>query len=304
MSENNQVENPEGKQASYGAGKKEINISLIHPWRAFAFEVFLFSLSLGLGILTGLRLNEIFKILNVSPEKISAWQFIIYFLFATLFLLSVIYFLKFKKGKEIFFRVIFLSAIVIGNFFFFGLWLSDVPALLITAVLVFLLLKESSLLVHNLALIFAVAGVGAGLGLRLQPEIVVLLLLIFSVYDYIAVYKTKHMIKMAKEMIAQKAILGIVIPQSISGFGAQVKEIEPGGKFLVLGAGDIIFPLILSCSLIPQGILNSLIVALFSLFGLLAGFLFFISQKIRQPMPALPPIAFFSIIGYLITKII
>jgi len=302
MSENNQVENPEGQTS--GAGKKEIDVSLSHPWQAFAFEVFLFSLSLGLGILAGLRLNEIFKILNFSPEKISAWQFLIYFFLATLFLLLVIYFLKFKKGKEIFLRVIFLSAIVIGNFFFFGLWLPGVPALLITAVLVFLLLKASSLLVHNLALIFAVAGVGAGLGLRLQPEIVVLLLIVFSVYDYIAVYKTKHMIKMAKEMMAQKSILGIIIPQKISDFSVQLKEVKAGGKLLVLGAGDIIFPLILSCSLIPQGVLNSLIVALFSLFGLLAGFLFFISQKIRQPMPALPPIAFFSIIGYLITKIL
>jgi len=73
---------------------------------------------------------------------------------------------------------------------------------------------------------------------------------------------------------------------------------------LVLGGGDIIFPLILCSSLIPQGIANSLIVGLFALVGLFVSFLFFIGQKTRKPIPALPPIALFSIIGYLITKVI
>jgi len=109
---------------------------------------------------------------------------------------------------------------------------------------------------------------------------------------------------MAKEMIEHQAILGIVIPQELSDFSAQLGEIKPGGKFLLLGAGDIIFPLILTVSLIPQGTLSFLIVAFFSLIGLFAGFLIFISKKTRQPMPALPPIALFSIIGYLITKIL
>ena len=56
--------------------------------------------------------------------------------------------------------------------------------------------------------------------------------------------------------------------------------------------------------LIPEGILNSLIVAMFSLIGLLVSFLIFISQKMRKPIPALPPIALFSIIGFLVTLII
>jgi len=61
---------------------------------------------------------------------------------------------------------------------------------------------------------------------------------------------------------------------------------------------------IFSASLVSQGILSSLIVATFSLIGLFAGFYFFISQKVRQPIPALPPIAVFSIIGFLITRLI
>jgi len=283
--------------------KKEMSV-LAHPWRTFVFEIFLFSLSLALGILASIRLNEIFKSLEITPSRITIWQFIIYFILVTLLLVLVVYFLKFRKGKKIFFKGMFLFTVAFGNLLFFGLWLPGILSFGLVILLIILLLKINSLVIHNLVLIFAIAGVGASLGLRLKPEMVILLLLIFSVYDYIAVYKTKHMVKIAKEMVTQKAILGIVIPQEISELQTRIKKVKPGGRFLVLGAGDIIFPLILSSSLVPQSISNSLIVALFSLIGLFFGFLIFISKKIRQPMPALPPIALFSIIGYLITKII
>ena len=277
---------------------------LPNPWRTFSFEIIFFALSLGLGILAGLRLAEVFKIQKISPPTVSLWQFLFYFLVATLFLLFTIYFLKFKKGKGIFFKGIFFLAIGFGNLFFFGLWLPDFLTFIVIAVLLILLIKRPSLMLHNFALIFAIAGVGAGLGASFKPEMVVLLLLIFSVYDFIAVYKTKHMVRMAEEMLAHRAILGLIIPQKMSDLKAQPKKIEPGGRFLVLGAGDIVFPLILAVSLIPQGIFSVLIVALFSLLGLLASFLIFLSKKVRTPMPALPPIALFSIIGYLLTRII
>jgi len=284
--------------------KEEIGTLFLHPWRIFGFEVFLFSLSLILGILAGLRLEEIFVAQNISPQPISPWQFLFYFFLATVFLLFIIYFFKFKKGKGLILKLLFLLAIGFGDIFFFSLFLPDILNFLIVSILIFFLIKKPFLIVHNLAVVFAVAGVGAGLGIRLTPDMVILLLLIFSIYDFIAVYKTKHMVKMAKEMVKGQAILGFVIPQKISDFPTHLKEVKPGGRFLILGAGDIVFPLILAVSLIPQGILNSLIVALFSLVGLFAGFLIFISKKTRQPMPALPPIALFSIIGYLATRII
>ncbi len=278
--------------------------SLSNPWQTFSFEAVFFALSLGLGILAGLKLAEIFKIQKLSPPTISLWQFLFYFLVATLFLLFIIYFLKFKKGKGIFFKGIFFLVIGFGNLFFFGLWLPDFLTFIVIAVLLVLLFKRPSLMLHNFALIFAIAGVGASLGTSFKPEMVVLLLLIFSVYDFIAVYKTKHMVRMAKEMLAHRAILGLIIPQKMSDLKAQPKEIESGGRFLILGAGDFVFPLVLVVSLIPQGIPSVLIVALFSLLGLLASFLIFLSKKVRTPMPALPPIALFSIIGYLLTRII
>jgi hypothetical protein len=136
-----------------------------------------------------------------------------------------------------------------------------------------------------------------------KPEIVIALLAVFSVYDIVAVYKTKHMVEMAKEMIDSRAILGLIIPRNLSGFGEGLIRLKPGGKFLILGGGDIVFPLFLCCSLIPSyGIAKSFLAAAFSILGLLASFFLFAFQKKRSPIPALPPIAFFSIVGYLVVR--
>jgi presenilin-like A22 family membrane protease len=134
--------------------------------------------------------------------------------------------------------------------------------------------------------------------------VVVLLLIVFSIYDIIAVYKTKHMIKMAKEFIEAKAIPGLILPQKFSEVSVPLKEVKMGGRFLVLGSGDIIFPLLLVSSLVPEGIKKSFIVAFFATLGLLVSISIFLSQKTRKPIPALPPIALFSIIGFLITRLI
>jgi len=289
--------------------QKEVTPAPIqNPWRIFAIEAFLFCLTLGLGIATAFKINN--PPLNFSGgqkvilPQISFWKFIFYFLSATLLIFLISYFLKFKKGKVVFFKGIFILATFWGGALLLSVWMSDLLALILIGILIFWWLKRPSILIQDLCLILGIAGVGSILGLSLAPQIVVLLLVTFSIYDFIAVYKTKHMVKMAKEMIESKAILALVVPPNILGLRASLEEIKPGGKFLILGGGDIIFPLLLCVSLVPQGILSPLIVAIFSLIGLFTGFYFFISQKVRQPIPALPPIAVFSIIGFLITRLI
>ena len=195
-------------------------------------------------------------------------------------------------------------AVSLGGLLFLETWLPEHLSLIFVFVLIFWWLKKPSVLIQDLLIVLGIAGTGSILGLSLNPLMVIALLIIFSIYDFIAVYKTKHMVRMAKAMLESRAILALVIPPNIFGFRESLEKIQPGGKFLILGGGDIAFPLIFSVSLIPSGILHSFIVALFSLIGLFASFWFFTKQKERKPIPALPPIALFSIIGYLITKIL
>lgn len=277
--------------------------SFSHPWRVFVLEAFLFSLTLALGIATAFKINKIAEIEEIILPQIPLWKFILYFLLTTLFVFLVSFFLKFQKGKNLIFKMIFILTIFLGGITFLSAWLPDIISLILIIILILWWLKKPSILIQDLCIIFGIAGAGSILGLSLNPQILVFLLIIFSIYDWIAVYKTKHMVRMAKKMIESKAILALVVPQNFPGFQESLGEVRPGGKFLILGGGDIVFPLLFAASLIPFGILDSLIVALFALIGLSFSFFFFISQKVRKPIPALPPIAFFSIIGYLITKL-
>ena len=270
----------------------------------FLFEAGFFILVQILGIFSALRILEILNFEKIPLEPVSFWDFILGFSLATLLIFLLVKFLKFKTGKIFLFRGFFILIISLGSFLFFSLWLGDFFALIFLLILIFLWLKSPNILIHDFLMISGMVGIGSIFGLRLEPLMVVLFLILFSIYDFIAVYKTKHMIKMAKEMMAAQAILGLILPSKISDFNAKLKEVSPGGKFLILGGGDIIFPLILCVSLVSQGILQSLIVAFFALIGLAFSFYLFISQKARKPIPALPPIALFSIIGFLITKLI
>ena len=66
---------------------------------------------------------------------------------------------------------------------------------------------------HDLVLILTLPGIVALLGASLNPWTVVLVLIFMSVYDYVAVYKTKHMVKMAKAMITGRAIFAMIFPE-------------------------------------------------------------------------------------------
>jgi len=289
------------------SGLDEIVKTKIFPkqaWKVFAIEGFLFSLTLVLGIATAAKISNILEIKKTEIPEFSLSQFIIYFLFVSLLIFLFVRFLKFRKQKEVIFKLFYVSTVFWGGILLLSAWISDLFSLIIMVILIVWWLKRPSVFVQDVCVILAIAGAGSVFGLTFTPEVVIVLLVIFSIYDFIAVYKTKHMVEMARGMIESRAILGLVIPPDLSAFKENLGQVKPGGRFMVLGGGDIMFPLLFCSSLVSSGVFNSLIVALFSLIGLLADFLFFISQKQKKAIPALPLIALFSIIGYLITKLL
>lgn len=276
--------------------------------KIFLFELIWFSLAQILGLLVARKLMTLAierqeEIVQILPSKFSLLNFLASFLLVTVFILLVS---KFSKGKNIIFKSLFILISFLGGIVFFGSFLPIIFALLFILIFLFFWFKNPSVWLHNLILIFGIAGIGGEVGLSLSPQIIIFLFLILAIYDIFAVYKTKHMVKIAKSMAESRAILGIILPQKFSDFNRGLKEVKIGDKkqeFLVLGAGDIVFPLILISSVLPQGISKSLIIFLFSLLGLLFGFWLFLKLG-KKPMPALPPIALFSILGYLITRLI
>jgi presenilin-like A22 family membrane protease len=271
--------------------------------KSFSLQLFLFFLTLILGIATSFRIDQILMSQGVQAPKVPVWQFLFSFFFATLILFLIIRFIRFRKQKGLVFRILFVFAVFGGGTLMMSAWFLDAVSLILMTSLIIWWWKKPTILIQDICMILGIAGAGSVLGLTLEPEKVIIFLIFFSIYDLIAVYKTKHMVEMAKEMVKSRAILGLVIPPDISGFKESLDGVKPGGKFMVLGGGDIVFPLLLCSSLVPFGILKPLVVSFFSLAGFLFSSWFFVSQKKRKPIPALPPIAFFSIIGFLITRL-
>ncbi len=237
---------------------------------------------------------------NQIAFDLTAGEIVFFLIFLTLF----IYFTrKFSRKSAFFFRLILGLAVFAGSQTVFSLLFNEViVSTLIAVLLTFGVLKAKIVLLHNIGIVLALAGIGAVLGISLKPLSVIILLLILSFYDIIAVYKTGHMVKMAEDMIKSRAIFGLVIPKKFQGWKENLRNVRvPGSEFMILGSGDIVMPLLLIASVIGfHGLASGLVVFLFSMLGLFLTYYLFITQKTRRPMAALPPIAAMSIVGYLV----
>lgn len=270
--------------------------------KVFLIEALFYLAALLLGIYVTTR------IVNLVPEAhgwngegsdISPVAFMFYFLVATLIIYLISGSDRFKKGRRLFFKIAFLFSAIFGGLITLSVLTFDLLAVVLIIILVLAWQREPIILLHNGLVLISIAGIGAVIGLQFNPLVIAVLLALFSVYDFIAVYKTKHMVKMAGEMIKTGAIMGLVIPFSFSGLLDNLED-KSKGEFMVLGGGDLAFPLFLASSItLHHGVIYALIVSGFVLLGLLGSFILFTSQKEKEPIPALPPIALGSLVGYL-----
>lgn len=249
-----------------------------------------------IGVFSIFSVAKISEFGEFSSATISWWQFLLAFGIGTAVILGLI---RIMHGG-LFLRIFFLLALFSGTLITLNLFLSDIWSLIISSLLVISYSFYSYVWFHNLILVLTLPGIAAVLGASLSPYTAVVLLIFMSVYDYIAVYKTKHMVKMAKAMIAGRAIFAMIYPEHWHGFKMRVNEAHPGEGFMMLGTGDFVFPIIMATSAYTISAVAAWIVLAFSLFGLLLMHIIFSLQKVRRPMPALPPLAAFAIIGFFV----
>lgn len=272
----------------------------------FVKEAVMFGAVQSLGLWTAWRFLHDLKLNYLVPEVSSDLHLNLLDVFVLAAFTLLFIFLAKKKGKvsEVFFKVFLWMIVFSGAEIVFSLFLNSLAAFVASLLVILLMILIPRVLVLNIAVILALAGIGAIFGLSITSIVAVWVLAILSVYDIIAVYFTKHMIKMAEGMIASKAIFGFIIPAKLSGFKEKLSIVQPGENFMILGSGDIVLPLILTVAVARVSFLQSLVVAVFSILGLLLTHLIFVNQKERRPMAALPPIAALSIIGYLLTSFV
>jgi presenilin-like A22 family membrane protease len=161
---------------------------------------------------------------------------------------------------------------------------------------------------HNLVLILAVSSIGAVFGRFITPWTAMAIILALAVYDFLAV-RFKFMLWMADRLSQVNALPALIIPKSYSEWNFNLKkreqkivELDPAEReYSILGGGDIAFPCLLTASVyFAQGLEPAAVIAAFGLLGLVSVYVIQAIFLKGKPMPALPPIAAFALIGLLI----
>jgi len=160
---------------------------------------------------------------------------------------------------------------------------------------------------HNLVLILAVSSLGAVFGRFITPWTAMAIILALAIYDFLAV-RFRFMLWMADRLSQVNALPALIIPKNYSEWNLNLKkreriiEVNPAEReYSILGGGDIAFPCLLTASVyFAQGLKPAAIIAILGLLGLVSVYAIQAIFLKGKPMPALPPIAAFTLVGLLI----
>ncbi len=270
---------------------------------AMLLLLFLVTQTIGLG--TGYFLQLYFAqqpqerpvIVSQNPDdSANGIALIVWILVSTALLLAA---LKFLKGHllDALLKVFEALAIFGASWLVFSIVLGDPLGLVLAAALVFCKnIFSKNILLRNIASVFATAGAGALIGTMLGIVPVIVFMVLLSIYDYIAVFKTKHMVSLAKAITKKNLAFTYALPTKEHKFE--------------LGTGDLVIPLVFAVSIIGESIkaisypavfLPSIVILTASLAGLLLT-IDFVSKRIGTALPALPLQTAFMIIAFGIMK--
>lgn len=264
-------------------------------------EILFYLLIQILGLISAIKISKMPAIQEVvKQQSINSWDFIFSLLFGTVIILLALRFVKHRAPYKIFFGLIFFLC----TFSFCNIWLNSLTSIILTVAIFFFYILQSKIIIHNFIIAASVAWASILLGLSLTSWQVIIILIVLSVYDMIAVWKTKHMITMFQGLAERSIIFALIIPNKIKDVLQPIPEIKPNHNFLFMGTGDLALPMIFAVSTLKQNLLASTLVILGALLGIIFIYFVFMNQKERKPVPALPPLAVGSILGFLISRII
>jgi presenilin-like A22 family membrane protease len=247
-----------------------------------------------------------------------------YIIFVTAIMLLVIRVKKsFVRGIEAF--VVFISSWLTFSFLIpfevQNLWINSLSSLLsplgldfiagiVTLDLIFALALTSwkvlrpTIVSQNVAAIFSGSGVGALLGMSLGIVPCIIFMMILSVYDFVSVFITKHMVTMAKAVTERPMAFTIAAPHKFSKAKfVPTKGAKKKVHVFQLGLGDIIIPMMFSVAALNMfGIISSLFIIAGSLVSLVA--LTLIITRKPMALPALPFICSGALAGYILFLIL
>ncbi len=224
------------------------------------------------------------------PETREKTSFLSIFLVLLISTAIALFLIKFKALRL--WKLWFFFSILIALSIAFSSFLNSKVAFAIALVLSAWKILKPNVILHNFTEIFIYGGLSALFVPILNLFSIIMLLILISVYDFIAVYKTKHMIKMAKFQIKSKIFTGLSLPY----------ERKKEKVSAILGGGDIAFTLLFSGVILREfGLLEAFITSFVISISLLI--LLFLGKK-NKFYPAMPILTAGCFLGLLIIKIL
>ena len=212
-----------------------------------------------------------------SADVTNSAYFFGYILFATLVLLLV---LKYYSGRRLFVfleaALIFFTADLALELFVGGLASAGIAL----GIVAFRFLYPAS---RTLALAFGAAVVGALIGASLDFVPAALLGLALAAYDYYAVFKSKHMVTLAKGLNDRNAAMALTV--------------KSGKESVQLGTGDVVMPAALCVAAVKVSPAATALAFAGTMLGCLA--LLYVLENRKGYFPALPPLVGGALLGWL-----
>lgn len=233
---------------------------------------------------------------DIEPDQ--SYIFIgIAILMGTGLLLLIIRFRKLRLWKLWYFLSVFATLAIAWNVF-----LSSAVAGIAAFFAALWKVFRPNFIIHNFTELFIYSGLAVIFVPVMNLFSASVLLLLISAYDMYAVWKSGHMVKMAKFQSASGLFAGLAIPKSLQKITSPAATVPSSGKpakdadIAIIGGGDIGFPLLFAGVVMSQfGFSKALVIPVFASLGL--AFLFAISKK-GKFYPAMPFVSAGCFIGY------
>lgn len=165
---------------------------------------------------------------------------------------------------------------------------------------------KRNIIIHNLTEVFIYGGLAAIFVPIMNVFSAIMLLIAISIYDMFAVWKSKHMVKMAKFQTQTKVFAGLLIPyHKAAKKGKLIRS-----KNAILGGGDIGFTLIFAGVVMKNLMLTNPVHIAFlkacvvPVTVTLALLLLFLKGREDRFYPAMPFLSAGAVIGYAIIWLI
>lgn len=243
-----------------------------------------------------------------TPPEISAPPILAYF-FGVVIIMGVILFLIPVSKLKFVLKCLFGFFYAWGIFIILALFIPVPAAIGIGAAVGIFWLFVPLVWLQNILLLITLVSVGAVFGALVSPWTVVWVLLAISIYDILAV-TLGYMMWLAKKLSESDTLPAFVLPKKARDWalnlrGSTVRKIfeeeSSEREFSILGGGDVGFPLVFVVAVFfTYGFSGALVVAGASLAGIIFAYMLQIFLLKGRPLPALPPISFLSIIGFLV----